>query len=288
MLAALVSAAGVYLSRVNIPLLEPKGPIADKEFRLLLIITGAMLVVVIPVFLLLAYVVWRYREDNPKHGQYVPDWDHSRWLEGLWWVIPTILILIVSIITWNASYALNPYRPILTNKKALVVQAVSLDWKWLFIYPAQHIASLNLVEFPLKTPVHFYLTSDAPMNSFWLPQLSGQIYTMAGMQTQLYLASDIIGNFTGRSANLSGVGFAGMQFSARSVSVASFASWVNQIRHHSPRLSLSVYRSLEKPSTYVPFKEYSNPAKGLFNDIIAKYMTPNRDHNIRLIEGIGL
>ncbi len=273
-LISFITVAGIYLSRVNIPVLEPKGPVADKEFRLLVGITAIMLIVAVPVFLLLAYVVWRYREDNPKRGQYVPDWEHSRWLEGLWWVIPTILILIVSVISWNASYALNPYRPILTSKKALVIQAVSLDWKWLFIYPDQHIASVNLVEFPLKTPVHFYLTSDAPMNSFWLPQLSGQIYTMAGMQTQLYLASDVIGNFTGRSANLSGAGFAGMQFIAKSVKKGTFDSWVERVKTHSLELSLSAYRKLERPSSYMPVTYYANPAKGLFGDIIAKYMVP--------------
>lgn len=274
-LLVVIAVSAIYLSRVNIPVLEPKGPVADKEFRLLLLITGLMLIVVIPVFSLLAYVLWRYREDNPRRGHYEPEWEHSRWLEGLWWAIPTILIAIVSVISWNATYALNPYRPLVSSKKAIPIEVVSLDWKWLFIYPNQQIASVNSFEIPIKTPIHFYLTSDAPMNSFWLPQLSGQIYTMAGMQTQLYLSSDVLGTFYGRSANISGAGFASMQFSARSVSVASFNRWANTVRLHSPRLSLKTYVKLRQPSTTVRIGSYSYPAKGLFERIIASYMYPS-------------
>ncbi|MGH7234488.1 MAG: COX aromatic rich motif-containing protein [Candidatus Saccharimonadales bacterium] len=264
--------SGLYLSRVNIPVLEPKGPVADKEFRLLLLITGLMLLVVIPVFLLLAYVVWRYREDNPRRARYEPEWEHSRWLEGLWWAIPTVLITIVSVITWNATYSLNPYLALNSNKAAIPIQVISLDWKWLFIYPDQHIASVNSFELPQKTPIHFYLTSDAPMNSFWLPQLSGQIFTMAGMQTQLYLSSDVLGTFYGRSANISGVGFASMQFSARSVSQDSFNSWVDQVKQRSPTLGLTAYKSLRQPSVSIPSSTYAYPASELFNRVMASYM----------------
>ncbi len=269
-----LGAWGIYLSHVSIPVLQPKGPVADKEFRLFLLILGLLCAVAIPVFILLAYTVWRYREDNPKRGSYVPEWEHSRWLEGTWWAIPAILIAIVSVITWNATYALNPYKPLDPHRSALTIQVVSMDWKWLFIYPKQHIASVNLVEFPLHEQVHFYLTSDAPMNSFWVPQLSGQIYTMAGMQTQLYMAADVVGNFVGRSANISGVGFASMQFTAKSVSNQEFNSWVNKVRTQSPKLSILAYRQLERPSSYVPPHYYSYPAKNLFGLIIDKYMLP--------------
>ena len=269
-----VVAWGIYLSRVSIPVLQPKGPVADKEFRLFLLILGLLCTVAIPVFMLLAYTVWRYRDDNPRRGSYVPEWEHSRWLEATWWAIPAVLIAIVSVITWNATYALNPYKPLNPNRPALTIQVVSMDWKWLFIYPKQHIASVNLVEFPRHEQVHFYLTSDAPMNSFWVPQLSGQIYTMAGMQTQLYMSADVVGNFVGRSANISGVGFASMQFSAKSVTSKEFNSWVEKVRTHSPRLSILAYTQLERPSSYVPPHYYSYPAKHLFGLIIDKYMLP--------------
>ena len=147
-----------------------------------------------------------------------------------------------------------------------------MSWKWLFIYPMQQIASVNLVEFPVHQPVHFYITSDAPMNSFWLPQLSGQIYAMPGMQTQLNLAASVKGTFTGWSANISGRGFAGMIFHAKSVSTASFNSWVKSAKQQSPALTLSRYDSLSKPSMYNRVATYSNPASNLFNDIIFKYM----------------
>ncbi len=266
--------SGVYLSRVNIPVLEPKGPIADKEFRLLVTITSIMLIVVIPVFVLLFYVVWRYREDNPRRGKYVPEWEHSRLLEGLWWIIPAILITIVSVISWHATYALNPYNPIPSKNKAIDIQVISMDWKWLFIYPRQHIASVNLFEMPVNTPVHFYLTSDAPMNAFWLPQLSGQIFTMAGMQTQLYIMANVKGSYVGRSANISGIGFASMQFTAKAVSNKSFNIWVNNKRNSSPKLTIAAYKALDRPSSYVAPRYYSDPAKGLFIDVIGKYIIP--------------
>ena len=272
-LVAIVVITAVYLSGVNIPVLEPKGPIADQEFRLLLLVTGAMLIVVIPVFILLGYIVWHYREDNPKRGKYMPNWEHSRWLEGLWWFIPTVLIAIVSVITWRATYQLNPYRPIATNVKALKVQVIALDWKWLFIYPSLNIASVNMMEFPLKVPLHLYLTSDAPMNSFWLPQLSGQIFAMAGMQTQLYLSADQVGTYYGRSANISGAGFASMQFSAKSVSQASFQSWVKSVRKYAPKLDLATYNQLRAPfSDKVHYYSLTNLC--LFNAVINSYMAP--------------
>lgn len=274
-LLAVIIASGLYLASTSIPVLEPKGPIADQEFRLLILISFAMLIVVVPVFILLAYIVWRYRESNTKITRYEPDWEHSRWLEGLWWAIPTVLIVIVSVITWNASYALNPYQPLKSNKAALNIQVVSLDWKWLFIYPDQHIASVNSFVFPVKTPVHFYLTSDAPMNSFWLPQLSGQIYTMAGMQTQLYLSADTLGTFYGRSANISGAGFADMQFSAISVSSAQFDNWIKQSSQNSPKLDMAVYSVLRVPSTSVPIKSYSRVENNLFDSIMQQYMAPS-------------
>lgn len=273
-LVIVIGVAWLYLSRVNIPVLEPRGPVADKEFRLLLLISGSMLIVAVPVFILLAYVVWRYREDNPKHGKYEPDWEHSRWLEGLWWAIPSFLITIFSVITWHATYSLNPYLPLASKTPALKIQVVALDWKWLFIYPDQHIATVNYFEFPNHTPVHFYLTSDAPMNSFWLPQLSGQIFAMAGMQTQLYLASDVKGTYIGRSANISGAGFADMQFKAISVNSSSFVRWVSRVKNSSPALSTMAYASLAKPSSSYPSANYSNPAQNLFELIMAQYMQP--------------
>lgn len=275
LILAVLFISGLYLSSVNIPVLEPKGPIADKEFRLLLVVVGLMLIVVVPVFSLLAYIVWRYRDNAKKEGKYMPDWDHSRVIEGMWWLIPSILITILAVITWNATYALNPFKPIASKKQPLVIEAISLQWKWLFIYPKQQVASVNQVVFPNNTPVHFYLTSDAPMNSFWLPQLSGQIYTMPGMQTQLYLMANQKGTFDGWSANISGIGFASMMFKAISTNRSGFESWIQRIDLTSKPLTKNTYDRLARPSSYAPISYYTHPASNLFFDTIQKYMTPS-------------
>jgi cytochrome o ubiquinol oxidase subunit 2 len=272
---AVLIISGIYLSGVNIPVLEPKGPIADQEFRLALLVVGLMLIVVVPVFILLAYIVHHYRTDAKHRGKYSPDWDHSRIIETIWWLIPSILIAILAVITWNATYKLDPYRPIASKNPAITIEVISLDWKWLFIYPKQGIASVNQVVFPKQTPVHFYLTSDAPMNSFWIPQLSGQIYCMPGMQTQLYLMASGKGSYNGWSANISGRGFASMMFQAVSTSSTSFNTWVKQVRSSSPVLSQAAFTHLSAPSSYMPITYYSRPSPNLFIDTINSYMKPS-------------
>ena len=265
----------IYLSSVNIPVLEPKGIIADKEFRLLVTVVLIMSVVALPVFGLLAYIVWKYNEKNQIRKKYSPDWESNKYIEGTWWAIPTILIVILSIITWNATYALNPYNPIPSKNKTLVVQVVALDWKWLFIYPSLRVASINKLMMPVNTPVHFYLTADAPMNSFWIPQLSGQIYAMPGMQTQLYILANQSGEYNGWSANISGIGFAGMMFKADVVSASQFRAWASTTLLRAPALTIARYNNLIKPSTYVASAFYANPAPNIFNLTIDKYMMPN-------------
>lgn len=262
-----------YLTKVNIPILQPQGIIADQEFRLILIITGIMMIVAIPVFILLGYIIWRYRDTNLKPAKYTPDWDSNRLIEGLWWLIPSVIVAVLSVITWNASYALNPYKPIASLNKPINVQVIALDWKWLFIYPQQNVASVNQVVFPANTPVHFYLTSDTVMNSFWIPQLSGQIYNMPGMQTQLYIMASHQGSYKGWSANISGIGFASMMFSAQSTSNSNFRAWIKRIQHNSTPLNQVAYNQLARPSSYVAVRYYSQPKYNLFNDIVNKYMS---------------
>lgn len=274
--SVIIAISGAYLSSVNIPVLEPKGVIADKEFRLLITVVLIMCIVVVPVFILLAYFIYKYRDDNPSKKRYSPDWDGNHLIEGIWWLIPSVIIGVLSVITWNATYALNPYRPIKSINPPIVVQVIALDWKWLFIYPAQHLASVNQLNIPLNTPVHFYLTSDAPMNSFWIPQLSGQIYCMPGMRTQLYLEANQAGTYKGWSANISGIGFAGMMFNTTATSRSGFNRWVAKIQadHNLPNLSFGAYNRLAKPTLYVPARYYRQPATDLFQAIIDKYMLP--------------
>jgi cytochrome o ubiquinol oxidase subunit 2 len=274
---AVLVVAGWYLHRTNIPILEPRGPIAEKERNLILFASGLSLVVVLPVFSMAIYIAWKYRESNTD-AKYTPDFDHSRAAETTWWLIPTVLISILSVVAWNSSHTLDPYRPLVSNVPPLDVQVVALDWKWLFIYPNQDVASVNRLEIPVNTPIAFEITSDAPMNSFWIPQLSGQIYAMPGMSTQLHLAASKLGDYNGYSANISGVGFSGMTFVTQATSQTSFNAWVQHTKHVPAVLSQAAYTNLARPSQDNPVSYYSAVNRNLYTAIIAKYMIPADCH----------
>ena len=235
----LVIITAVYLRGANVAILEPAGPVAAGEKNVIVVTFFLCALVVIPVFGMLFAFAWRYRASNPiAHIEHHPTWDHYNWVaEIIWWVIPAIIVAILGVIAVQSSNALDPYRPLQSNVPTLTIDVIALDWKWLFIYPQQGIASVNLVEFPENTPVHFYLTADAPMNSFWVPQLAGQIMVMPGMTTQLNLSASRTGDFNGFSANISGEGFAGMTFTARSVPQTQFEQWVASVQASSSPLS---------------------------------------------------
>lgn len=268
-----ISIAIWYLHGTNIAVLNPKGPIAHQERNLIYVALALSLIVVIPVFTLTGLFAWRYREGNTK-AKYSPDLAGNRIAETIWWVIPTALITVLAVITWRASHSLDPYKPISSVNKPLTIQVVALDWKWLFIYPQQNIASVNFFQFPNNTPLNFEITSDAPMNSFWIPQLGGQIYAMPGMSTQLHLMATSYGSYNGSSANISGEGFANMTFIAKSTSKADFNTWVSSVKHSSKQLGSSQYESLRLPSQNNPISFYSSTANGLYNTIVDKYIGP--------------
>jgi cytochrome o ubiquinol oxidase subunit 2 len=276
---AVVLAVGIVLLAVaflhgkDLVVLNPKGVIASKERHLMVVSTLLMLIVVIPVYFLTFAIAWRYREGNQK-AKYTPDWDHNTVLEFIWWGIPSAIIAALAVLTWNSSHALDPFKPLSSGTKPLTVQVVALDWKWLFIYPEQHIATVNYVEFPVNTPINFQITSDAPMNSFWIPQLGGQIYAMSGMASQLNLQADQIGTYQGSSANISGRGFAGMKFDAKAVSLNNFGQWVLLVQQNKNNLNADEYQKLAQPSENNPVAYYSSTEDSLFNKIIMKYMHP--------------
>ena len=261
------------LHNTSIPVLEPKGQIGIKERNLLIFAIVLSLIVVIPVFILLFSFAWKYRESNTK-AQYSPDLDHSRIAETIWWLIPSVLITVLSVVTWNSSHQLDPYKAILSKNKQLTIQVVALDWKWLFIYPEQHIASVNQVQIPINTPVDFEITSDSVMNSFWIPQLGGQIYAMPGMSTNLNLMANQTGSFRGSSANISGSGFAGMSFVVKSTSTNEFENWANFVQHSSNGLNTGTYNKLAHPSENSPVAFYSYRMPDLFGTILMKYDGP--------------
>jgi len=272
-LAAIAAAVGVFVHGHNLMVLSPKGIIANRERALIITATLLMLLVVLPVFALTIGIVWRYRADNLK-AKYSPDFDHICVAETIWWAIPGAIILGLAVITWQSAHALAPYRPLASSARPLTIQVVALDWKWLFIYPGQNVASVNQLELPVGTPVNFEVTSDAPMNSFWIPQLGGQIYAMPGMSTQLHLQADQAGNYYGSSANISGAGFAGMHFLATAVSSADFNNWVWHAQSASAVLNQPNYNQLAKPSQNNPVAYFSAVDPELYSNLIMKYMMP--------------
>ena len=205
--------------------LDPKGPIASAERLIMLNSLGIMLAIVIPTILATLGTAFWFRASNTR-ARYMPDFAYSGRLELLVWSIPIMTVILVGGVTWIGSYDLDPPKPIASAEKPVRVQVVALDWKWLFIYPDHGIAAVNQLTIPVDTPISFELTSSGVMNSFFVPQLGGQIYTMAGMVTRLYLMADHPGTYRGISANYSGAGFSDMYFKVDAVTAEKFAQWV--------------------------------------------------------------
>jgi cytochrome o ubiquinol oxidase subunit II len=250
--------------------LDSKGAIGKAEVSLIATSVYAMLIVVIPVILLTLFVAWKYRASN-RNATYAPKWAHSTGIEVAIWTIPTIIILFLGILTWKTTHELDPYKPIESNVKPINVEVVALDWKWLFVYPDLGIATVNQIAFPVGTPVNFKITSDSVMNSFFIPQLGGQIYAMAGMQTKLHLIADHAGDYAGISANYSGAGFSDMKFRALAMSQADFDAWLKQVKSSPDNLSMDVYAGVARPSEKAAVKYFSTVDPKLFNNIVAKY-----------------
>ncbi len=254
-------------------ILEPHGTIAFQERHLLFVAVPLILLVVIPVFILTFIVAVRYREGNTK-AKFTPNWESNRVEEFIWWVIPFLIILILGTITWQSTRALDPYKPLVSNKQPVNIEVVSLNWKWLFIYPGQGIASVNRLEFPKDTPINMQITADSPMNGIWIPQLSGQIMAMPGMVTQLHIAANNVGSYQGQSSNFSGAGFASMKFKAVAVSDTDFQGWVNQVRQSPNVLTDSSYANLRKPSRDNSVAYYRLANDTLFTTIVDNYKIP--------------
>ncbi len=258
----------------DLSMLVPKGKIALKERNLLFLIQGVMLVVVIPVYVLTFIFSWKYREHNTK-AKYTPDWEDNKVAEFIWWGVPFIIVVIMGTVTVIKTYKLDPFKPLASEQNALKIQVVALQWKWLFIYPEEKIASVNFFQFPEKRPLHFEITADAPMNSLWIPKLGGQIYAMPRMRSQLHLIAEEVGEYPGSSANISGEGFAGMHFIAKASSVEDYKEWVEKARQSSHSLTHDEYEQLAKPSSYNPVVIYQLQEENLFDQVIMKYMHPD-------------
>lgn len=276
LILGLLALLSVFLIRTDLAVLTPKGTIAAEQRDLINFATILSFFVVIPVFILTFYIAWKYRAGNTS-AKYSPDWDGNKKLEFTWWAIPCAIILVLAVITWTSTHQLDPFKPLESSKKPVTIQVVALQWKWLFIYPEQNVASVNFFQIPEDTPINFEITSDAPMNSFWIPQLGGQVYAMSGMKTQLHLMADEPGDYGGSSANLSGDGFAGMRFVAKASSEKEFQDWVNTTKKANKRLSKEEYVALAAPSRDNQPAQYSEIADDLYNKVIMKYMEPGHE-----------
>jgi len=260
--------------RQYIAVLFPKGIIALEERNLLFIIQALMLIVIIPVYILTFIFSWRYREHSK--APYDPDLVDSKLAEVIWWSLPLVMTLIIGILTWVKTYELDPFKRIESPKKEMTIQVVALQWKWLFIYPEEKIASLNFLQIPKDVPIRFQITADAPMNSFWIPHLGGQIYAMPKMRSELNLIANDVGDFRGSSANISGEGFSGMHFITRSSTEEDYQKSVAEAKQSSKFLNLEEYNKMAAPSENNPAEIYILKDESLFDQIIAKYMYPQK------------
>lgn len=251
---------------------HPKGIIAREELHHINTHILLMLIVVVPAMILLGFTAWKFSAKNSK-AKHLPEKTSGVWAQILIWIIPSSIIAAMIVTTWTATHKLDPYKPLESDVAPLNIQVVALNWKWLFIYPEQAIATINFVQFPERTPIKFSLAADgSPMNSFWIPELSGQIYSMTGMVTPLHIMADGPGIYPGRAAEINGEGYAGMTFTAKSSTQGDFDSWVEEVKKSPQHLSESVYNELVKPSENHPVTLYSHVEKELFNKIVMKYM----------------
>ena len=285
------------LAGCNTVVLNPAGDVARQQGDLIVVATVLMLIVIVPVIALTLFFAWRYRASN-KQATYAPDWDHSVQLELVIWAVPLLIIIALGAITWISTHTLDPYRkldrigkdrPVPEGVQPLTVQVVALDWKWLFIYPEQGIATVNELAAPVDRPIRFVLTSSTVMNAFYVPELAGMIYTMPGMQTELNAVINKPGEFEGFSSNYSGAGFSHMRFAFHASDAAGFEAWVAKVRGAGATLDRPGYLALEKPSEKEPVHHYASVDAGLYDAILNRCVDPRRmcAHEMMAIDAAG-
>ncbi|MGH6849831.1 MAG: ubiquinol oxidase subunit II [Methylocella sp.] len=261
--------APIALAACQPSVLNPKGPIGLAERSILIDSFAIMLAIVIPTIAATFAFAWWFRASNER-ARYLPEWAYSGRIEMIVWSIPLMVIMLLGGVAWIGAHDLDPAKPLASNTPPLEVQAVSLDWKWLFIYPFQGVASVNQLVIPAGAPIHFSLTSASVMNAFFVPQLGSMIYTMNGMTTQLNLQVDAPGTFHGLSSQYSGDGFSGMQFDVVAVPAERFAAWIEATRSTGPTLDPGSYAALAKQSMNTRPFTFRGVAAGLFQQIVTQ------------------
>jgi cytochrome o ubiquinol oxidase subunit 2 len=264
---------GLLLIGCSRGVLAPQGPVGADEKVILFDATAIMLAVVIPVIVCTLAFAWWFRSRN-KRARRRPDWEYSGRIEFVTWSIPAMIVLFLSGIAWIGSHDLDPPKPLASDVEPVEVQVISLDWKWLFIYPGEEVATVNELVIPVNTPVHFRLTSGSVMNSFFVPQLGSQIYTMAGMTTQLNLMASREGTFKGLSAQFSGDGFSDMRFEVRAVPTEEYKAWLASTHAGAENLDAVRYVRLAEPSRHDEPVAFGHVAAGLFDGVVHNHGTP--------------
>ncbi|MFT8275493.1 ubiquinol oxidase subunit II [Kerstersia gyiorum] len=272
MLPALLALAG--LSGCDWELINSKGQVGIEERNLIFTAVGLMLIVVLPAIILSLVFAWRYRAS--AKARYMPEWSHSTAVEVVVWGFPIIIICILSAVVWKSTHKLDPYRPLDSEVPPITVQAISADWKWIFLYPEQGVATVNELYIPANTPVAFEITSNSSMNTFFIPQLGGQIYAMGGMRTMLHLIANEPGDYRGFSGNYSGNGFSDMHFVAHALPPEQFEQWVQHTRAGSGDFDferfLQVAKRPENPPYRYPIEQYASLEPKLFERIIGQFV----------------
>lgn len=271
--AGLALAACMLLAGCGTITWVPAGPIAAAERKILLNALTIMLCVVVPTGLAALGTAWWFRESNTR-AKYRPDFSHSGRVELVTWSIPALVVLFLGGITWIGSHELDPAEPIASEHKPIPIQVVALDWKWLFIYPQQGVATINQVVAPAGVPLNFQITSATVLNVFFVPELGSEIYAMNGMTTQLNLLADHPGTYFGLSAMFSGDGFPNMFFNVDAVPQAQFDDWVNKTRSSGPALDDAAYRGLLKQTLREPPRTYSSVMPNLFQAVVTQKLPP--------------
>ena len=277
-------ALAALLSGCKMTILNPSGDIAAQQRDLIIYSTVLMLLIIVPVILLTLFFAWRYRASNTK-AKYDPEWHHSTALEVVIWSAPLAIIVALGALTWVSTHLLDPYRPLSRidantplrdEVRPLEVDVVSLDWKWLFIYPEQGIATVNELAAPVDAPINFRLTSSTMMNSFSIPALAGMVYTMPGMVTKLHAVINEPGVYQGLSANYSGHGFSDMHFKFHGLSQADFNAWVAEAKASGDRLRRQEYLALAQPSTKEPVRRFGSIDPELYGAIVERCVEPGK------------
>ncbi|MFZ1360970.1 MAG: COX aromatic rich motif-containing protein [Candidatus Saccharimonadales bacterium] len=268
------------MRHVTIDVLAPTGKIATEQLKLLYFTLALSVIVVVPVFTMLGIFAYKYREG--RDADYKPEYAHNNKLEAVWWGIPIAIIAVLSVVTWQTSNSLDPYKPIVSDKPTIEVQVVALQWKWLFIYPDYEIATVNELPIPVEQPVHFTLAADAPMSAFWIPSLGSQIYSMNGMSSELNLLAHKTGNYMGYNTNINGQGYSQMKFTTKVMPQADFDTWRLtagiKAMIAGDHLDEATYNVLAKPSVLSEPQTYHLMKRDLYDTIVAKYMGHGMSH----------